>query len=278
MAGFTSYNDILAAIVANQVITGEATFPGGDEPFTLFKSGPTCQGAGTWMSLWYATGFPAAGVSPAVTPGTAYDDTAGGILFQPDQSPLIKHLLSWGAHSSVQASYLLYDRLVGVAGVALAAPGNQTIESVALPRYTDGIGVCAALEISTPSTAAGTFSLNSYTNEHDAESAGPSFSLPAAVTVLRAWIPVPLKAGDHGIKHASTINMSVVATAAVCTFVLYKPLAVLALPTSCWNEKDLVLQLAALPCIYDGATLALLQMPTATTATTFWSQLRAAYN
>jgi hypothetical protein len=267
MPGFASYNDIINAVSAS----------GKFFDYCWVKAGPAAQAAGQWMSLWYAAGLPGAGVDPATTPGTAYDNAAGSI-FGADVDPEYRHLLTFGGAASVNCTLMLYDRLVGVSGLSLNATGDKDISSAALPRYADGIGVMAALELTVASTAAGAMTLSVYTNEHDqAAQAGPSFSLPAAATAVRTWVPVPLQAGDHGIKKGTTLNVATAATGAVVNFVLYKPIALIPLLANVWNERDMVLQLCGLPRLYDGHSLALAQMMTAVTATTHWGQFRAAY-
>jgi hypothetical protein len=264
--GFTSYNDIINAISVSGKIFD----------YFFWKSAPVVQAAGQWGSMWYANGEPGAGADPAATPGTQYDNVIASI-YAPDCDPETRHGLTFGAVSSQNLSLMLYDRLIGVSGLALGSTGDKNISSSALPRYTDGIGVMAALEITTGSTAAGTMSLSSYTDEHDAGSAGPSFSLPAAATAIRTWVPIPLQAGDHGIKSATTLNVSVAATGGVANFILYKPLVTIPLLANLWNEKDLVLQLSGLPRLYDGHCLALAYLATGTTAPNIYGQLRAAY-
>jgi hypothetical protein len=269
--GFANYNEIISEITA-----------GKKYEWDFVKLGPALEAAGNWASHWYALGSPGNGVSPATTPGTAYDDTAGGMFF-PDTTSESKHILTFGAVASVNCSLMLYDRLVGVSGINLAATGNNTINSVALPRYNalpEMAEVEAWLEVTTATaTTAPQISMNSYTNESGtAGRAGSTLVFPASATDIRWMGKLYLQAGDRGIKSVETVNVSVAGSAGVCNIILLKPLVYLPLIANIWNERDLVIQLAGLPRVYDGATLAIAQLATAATATNVWGKLRLGYS
>jgi hypothetical protein len=73
------------------------------------------------------------------------------------------------------------------------------------------------------------------------------------------------------------MNVDTATTAGIANFVLMQPLAYIPLIANQWNERDLVLQLGALPQIIDGGTLGLAVLPTATGANSIWGMIRAAY-
>lgn len=248
MAGFTSYDDLISEITANDKIY----------PRNGFKFVTSPEAAGVWHSLWREAGMPGAGADPATTPGTQYDDTAGG-LFYPDQASDIKRLVS-GFFNLTQGGHLkIYDRLVGVGGISVASTGNKTISSAALPRYTDGIGVEAWLEFSTASTATiGSITLNSYTDTDDnTGQTGTAVSMPAAATNVNTMVQLPLAAGDVGLKAISTINVGTATTGGVVNVVLLKPLTpMIPLPINIGALVDFVLGFPSEPQIFDGATLA----------------------
>jgi hypothetical protein len=86
-----------------------------------------------------------------------------------------------------------------------------------------------------------------------------------------------LQGSDKGVKAAATLNVGTAAAAGVTNFVLIKPLATLPLIANVWNERDLVLQLSALPRIYDGACLCLAFLGNAATASNITGTLRLGY-
>jgi len=235
-------------------------------------------------SLWKVGAIPAAGADPATTPGTAYDDTAGSMFF-PDQSSDRKFLLSFGASSQPPASSLvLYDRLVGVSGISVASTGNKTINSAALPRYSgaDSEGVECWLEVTTATTAtAPVVSLNSYTNQAGTTGrAGGTVTFPAAATNVDTIIgPMPLQAGDTGIRSIEVgLNVATAASAGVINVLLLRRIAAIALPTANeYYETQYVGEMLALPRIFDGACLCLMQYAVSNTATTFNGKIMVGY-
>jgi hypothetical protein len=271
MAGFSSYDDLINEMTTN----GKAL------SWDYTKTGPVAEAAGQWASLWYAAGSPGAGADPAATPGTAYDDTAGSMFFT-DQSPDQKHLVTFGGAASVNCSVMLYDRLVGVSGISVASTGNKTINSTALPRYsgTAAAVVSAWVEVTTATTTtAVVMSMNSYTNQAGtAGRAGATITFPAVATDVRWMANLPLQAGDQGVRSIEVgVNVATAAAAGVINVLLLRELAVIPMLANIWNERDLVLQLAAMPRVFDGGSLALAQLATATTATNHWGTVRLAY-
>ena len=266
MAGFTSYDDLITEMTTNGKTTS----------WEFVKTSSAPEGAGIWHSLWAAAGNPGAGSNPATTPGTSHDNTAGSIYFA-DTSTDQTHLVTFGAMSSVAMNLMIYDRLVSV-NQSIATTGDKTINSVALPRYTSGVGVYPFVEYSVASTAAGVFSLSSYTNQAGTTArVGATVTPPAAVMNVNSIIWMPIEAGDAGVRSVETLNVATAATSATVNVVLCKPLAYLPLPANTWVERDLVLQLTALPRLFDGHTLGLAYQATTTTTPTIWGQVRVAW-
>lgn len=266
MAGFTSYDDLINEMTTN----GKAV------SWDFFKVSSTPEAAGVWHSLWTATGTPGAGATPATTPGTAYTNTPGSIYFS-DTSPDQKHIVTFGAMSSASMNLMVYDRLVAV-NQAISTTGDKTINSVTLPRYTSGQGVVPFVEYTVASSAAGQFSLSSYTNQDNTGArVGAAITPPAAAMNVGSMLWLPLEAGDSGVRSIEVLNVGVAATSATVNIVLCRPLAYLQLPLNTWAERDFVLQLSALPRVFDGASLGLAYLATAATTPTVWGQLRLAY-
>lgn len=268
--GFASYDDLI----------NEMTTNGKSLSWDFFKTGPAMQGAGSWGSLWAAAGSPGAGSDPAATPGTAWTDAAGSINFA-NTSADTKHIVTFGGAASVACSLQIVDRLVGVSGISLVGTGGKTVNSTALPRYTgtSALVVEAWVEVTTATTTTlPVVNMSSYTNESGtAARSGGNLSFPAAATVARWMGKLPLQAGDEGVRSVETLNVGTAPAAGVVNVILQRPLGTIPLPANTWVERDFVLQLAALPRVFDGASLALMQLASAATATNIWGTVRLAY-
>lgn len=267
--GFSSYDDMISKM----------TTSGQSLEWHFAKVGSTMQGAGFWHRLWIAAGSPVAGAEPAATPGAALTNGAGSMNWA-NQSPKTKALLTFGGVATQNCTMMLYDRLSAVGAISSASTGSKTISSTALPRYTSGTGVQCWLEETTASTTTqAVCHLLSYTGDvNGAGQVGGSFNFPAAATVKDAMFgPLPLAAGDAGLTAVSTLNIDTANTAGVFNLVLLKPLAYLPLIANQWNERDLVLQLASMPQVFDGASLGLALLATAVTATNVWGKVGLGY-
>ena len=270
MSGFTGIDDIVSKV----------TKLGQGNTFYSNKASPgSGTAAGTWMSYWYATGMPGAGSDPAATPGTVYDNADGSIWFA-DQVNFTRHLLASTWSASQVMTLVIYDRLVAVSGLSLASTGNKTVSSSALTRYTTGEQVQAWLEITTATTVtAPVVSMNSYTNQAGtAARAGPTVTFPAAATVVRAMVPLPVQVGDYGVRACSTINVATAASAGVCNFVLMRPLALLPINVADGGfALNHVLDTLNLDRVYDGHTIAVAALVSTTTGATIAGMLSAGH-
>ena len=269
--GFSSYDDLIAEMTS-----------GKSSEYSFFKTSTAPEAAGVWHSLWKAPGTPGAGSDPtAFGTGLSYTDRAGSISFA-DQTPDTKHLVTFGAAASQNCTLMLYDRLVAY-GAIPATVQNNALGAITLPRYgvadgLNGIGVEAWIELTTASTAAGAMTLSSYTDHTGATGqTGPSFTLPAAATNIDAFVKVPLAAASLGIRAAANLNVTGAPTTAVMNLVLLKPLAFIPMIANQWNERDLVLQFASLPRIWNGASLGLAILASGTTATSVWGNVKIAW-
>lgn len=280
-AGFSSYDDLINAIT----VLGQA------DDYTFSKQSIAPGLASYWHSTWYEPGTPGAGVAPAgSTTGTAYDGTGsnnvGGIGFTA-VSTKQRYLVSFGAMSVIANTLLLVDRLMGSAlASSLASTGSKTAgNATALPRYTTGIPVQTGLETilaATSTTTAVAAHLLSYTNQngggsgHVGGQVAYATGLPKIGDVLPTFLP--LASGDTGITACATVNCDVAATASMtAALVYYRVLAVIPLPANTWVERDLVLQIAGLPRVYDAACLSFLYAASSATASVITGLVRTAY-
>jgi hypothetical protein len=272
--GFSSYDDMI----------NEMTVNGKQDTFNFYKAYPATVTAGVWSSLWKTAGVPGAGVdvAGAVASGTANSQN-GGMLFS-NVSTDTRHLVTFGGVCTQNCTLMIYDRLVVVTAVSLTTTGSKAISTAALPRYTgtDAASVQAWLEMTTAgTTTAMQVHLLSYTSSQgNAGLSAGSYTAPVAATPLASLLgPLPpaSSSANTGITAVSTMNVDTATTAGIANFVLMQPLAYIPLIANQWNERDLVLQLGALPQIIDGGTLGLAVLPTATGANSIWGMIRAAY-
>jgi hypothetical protein len=253
MAGFATEADLKAALDAGNVFYDSFSKDAGGGLTTLATVG--------W---WDEPTRPAAGATPATTPGTSYSNTAGGIVY-PDLSPVRKFVVSFGVKQNVgnvnNGAVYLWDRLVAVSGIAMSSTGDKTINSTALPRYTDGVGVQVWLEVTTAgTTTAPVCSMSSYTDQDgNTGQAGGSITFPAiALSNAHLVGPMPLAAGDTGVRSVETINVSVAGGGSgVVNVVLVKPLLSIGIAQAQAFERLSPRPFYPPIRVYDGATLML---------------------
>lgn len=253
MAGFATEAALKTALDAQNVFRQ-----------SYYKASLAVGSALNMGSGWRIGNLPVAGADPATTPGTAYSSTVGGIVF-PDTSPLRKFLIHWGSRKAQGSPgcVFLYDRLVGVSGIAVSSTGNKTVNSAALTRYTDGIGVEVYLEVTTAgNTTAPIVSMNSYTNQDGTPGkSGATITFPTTTLGANALVgPMPLAAGDTGVKSVETINVATAGGGSgVVNVILVKHLASLGTGEAA-NANQTSERLSPHPFyppvrIFDGATL-----------------------
>lgn len=260
MTGFASLRAIRDALAADRVLSAN-----------FAAIGPASSATPAWQSGWYTqTITPPTGGDPAAasgTPGaggTAYSNDPGGIIF-PDVSTE-KFLIDFTCRHDIAANLAvkLVDRLVGVGSIAITTTGDKNVNSVALPRYTSGEGIEVYFEVQTAGTTTiPVVSLASYTNQDGTGgkvgAAGVTFH---SATAVKGSIqgPLPLAAGDTGVRSVETINVAT-AGGGSCA------INVLLVKTICWNgsqsptarhlpsTRKSPLPYAHMQRIYDGATL-----------------------
>ena len=199
------------------------------KPYFFSKNSVTSTAA-KLMSIWTAT--PNAGAIPT-TPVACNANTAGAILAEPRLSSLTNAYfiaqLELASFANAFTSLVLIDRLSHQGGLSGAATAVQTanLPTAALPRYTDGEGVMAAIEIYVAlGTLAQTVTV-SYTNQ--AGVAGriskPVVIGAASDNAVGRFIPIPLQDDDTGLRSVESVTPSS-STGAAGNYgiTLYKPL------------------------------------------------------
>ena len=241
--------------------------------------------AGTWTTLWNASGAPLAGATPATTPGTVYaseptSHLAGAIDF-PDRSTDQRYLASLSAISTMNCTLMLYDRLAAVSAISLSATGAKTVNSGALTRYSgaDALHNQAWLELTAgTTTSTATLNLDSYTSADGSTGlAGPGTSIVAGVDA-GSMFQLPLAATDQGVRSVEAgINVSAASASGAANLVIIRPLAFLGLYANVYNEISFLDDVLSLPRIYDNACLSFAVLATAATSVTVRGNITCVY-
>lgn len=194
-----------------------------------------------------------------------------------------KHLLNGSAISAVATAVpgqlMLVDMQGYYPGINMNVATSQALTGTPTLRYTNGVGVRAALVIVTSSGATAHNLSMSYTNQ--AGTAGRA--LPVTVSCTASAITphithsgtaannygpfLPLASGDTGIQSVQSVQLSAASLAGTAALVLYKPILTIPLTTvSVASERDFLNQIPSLPQVKDGACLTWLYFAGAATA------------
>lgn len=181
-------------------------------PQSIYKASLANAVVGGFTSLWTAAGLPTLGATPASGSGAVPTSaTAGAIPLPTLASGETLYLAGAQSAQATAGVLILIDRLVHTSGLSGTVATAQTVNTAALTRYTDGVGVEAALEwYSATGSTAVTFT-SSYTEANGTSPAGRTSvatSIPANTNVGR-FIPFGgLASGHLGVKTVETVTLS----------------------------------------------------------------------
>ncbi len=195
-----SIDDVVAGLAASQ------------KPIPFLKTLTAPKAAGAFQSSWLAPGNPGAGVAPPLyTDGAGYTcnkDTAGAMALSNGAVQL--WLAKLVANCTQPGTIILADRLWSCSGIGFAS-GTYTITTPgALPaRITDnGVGCELWIEqFVVAGAASGTLTAN-YLNANDGSAKSAVKSSVVSAPVAGQMQPVPLAAGDTGIRQLTSIAHS----------------------------------------------------------------------
>jgi len=267
--GFTSIDDMVAEITAGKFnradwnkITGAAAYTAGRWYDMSALGGTPIANAWAGTSLTWTT----------CTETTGNGTQIFGIPNGGNVSTDTKHLLNAAAITAVAtgvpAQLMLVDMQGYYPGINMNVATSQTLLGTPTLRYTNGVGIRAALVVVTTTGVTAHNISMTYTN-----SAGTgSRTLPVTVagtasaitphithagTAANNYGPfLPLASGDVGIQSVQSIQLSAASGAGTAALVLYKPLMTIPLTTATVaSERDFVNQIPSLPQIKDGACL-----------------------
>lgn len=223
--------------------------------------------AGRPASLWRYDGSTGPGAVPGAV--SVPDNTTDGGLKQTNPGgSREKWLTQVWATGLVGGTLILYDRLLHIGGLSGTATAGQNVGGT-LTRYTDGIGNIAFIEVNTIIGTTATTVVMNYTNQSSAGATGPAVAIGGTGfrEVTRA-IFLPLAAGDTGIMGVTDIDLTAsTTTVGNIGVVVAHPLAYIGIGTSgAAGWRDFVTGLPGIRKIETDACLALLWIPTTTTA------------
>jgi hypothetical protein len=178
------------------------------KPF--FKSpGSNALWINNWISMWAFAGTPTAGSAPGSQNGMVpTKSTTGAIALS---NPGGSNTLYLGRMASVisstqPATLVVYDRLLASSGFSnTATPVSPTVVNRTAPGDSGVYNNEAWIEVYTTPTAARTVTLT-YTDQ-DNNTGGVSGTVNLG-TIPSLMVPVPLAAGDSGVKSVQTVTCS----------------------------------------------------------------------
>jgi hypothetical protein len=223
--------------------------------------------------------MPAKGAVPTI--GSIPDRTTqGAIPFTAAGGGRDKHLIGASIAPLTSGVYLLYDRLFHEGGLSGTSTAAQTIQgstpTPALTRNTGGAGNIAFYEIYTIIGTTSTTLTMTYTNQAGTGSKTSTINIGATgfreVTRMQR---IPLAAGDSGIQAIEQIQLTATTgTAGNFGITIAQPLAWIPIGaggTMGW--RDYTTGLPGIPVIDPNACLALMFIPSGTTAPELFGSL-----
>jgi len=181
-------------------------------------------------SLWRSTGVPAAGAVPTTAEVPAR--TVAGALAQANPVAQLRMMecstIGFGVTGGT--GVWLCDRLSHQGGLSGTVTTAQTtnLPTAALTRYTDGVGVVAALEIYTAVGTTATTATVAYTNEAGNGATSQAFVFGGSnYNAATRLLPIPLDAADYGVRAVQSVTLTASTVSAAGNFgvTLFKPLA-----------------------------------------------------
>lgn len=172
----------------------------------------TQPGAGNWGSHWTSAGGSPAGATP--TAAAVCDNTTPGALSMP--SPGAGETLylcsveraTLGLNGFAPVSHLIYDRLVHSGGLSAVVTTAQAVNTPALTRYTDGIGVFPYLEVYATLGGTITTALVDYTNDAGVAKQTTVSLGGSANQAVSNMVRIPLNAGDLGVRSVEQVTLA----------------------------------------------------------------------
>lgn len=267
-------------------------------------TGAAAYAAGRWYDLSALGGTPVANAwAGSALAWTECTESTGngtqifGMRHGGNVSADTKHLLNASAITAVAtgvpSQLMLVDMCGYYPGINMNSSSAQNLTGTPTLRYTNGVGVRAALVVVT-TTGATAHNLSMTYTDQDGDTGN---TLPVTVSCTASAITphithsgtaannygpfLPLASGDTGIRSVQSVQLSAASLAGTAALVLYKPIMTIPLvAVSIASERDFLNQIPSLPQIKDGACLTWLYFTGAATAasTNFYGSLECAWS
>ena len=249
----------MAITTANQLVTAIA---GGQTVYTDKASMVAI--VGTYQSLWTAGIIPAAGGTPAASPGAVPTNaTVGAIPYLNPSAASVGYLAGCDLAGANAITLTIYDRLVHTSGMFGNETAVQTVNSTALTRYTSGVGVQCWLEVYTALGVTSASVSVEYTNQSGVSGRGGTATIVASATAGTSF-PVALAQGDTGVQSVQSCQLSIsTGTAGNFGITLGYDLTTIGLMNHLVEQTNDYAQIG-LPVIQPNACLAYRVLPTLT--------------
>lgn len=241
------------------------------------KVGAVMEAAGVWHSHHAATGTPGAwapgtpGLTGRATDGTTAAD-AGAL---PIRTPVTGYgyLHGLNAAASVACSVMLIDILWVNTGTVVTTTTAQTVNSVTfasrdLDGATSGNDVRLGILVTTATTNAGAIANTTAVYTNQAGTGSKTATIPSfpATAVAGTLVPFALAAGDEGVRSVQSVTLGTSYGGGAISLVAFRILALVGCPVASVAAAALLSDDGVR--LYAGTTAILVQIPTATTATT----------
>lgn len=221
--------------------------------------------ANTWSAPFQAGGLPVAGTYTNIAAGAVMDRTNSGALSLLLANPTsgTDFLLTFGMLAGQQLNcVMVVDLLVAAGNILATVNTTQTVNSAALTRNTDAVGVYMTFDVT---TAIGTTASNlsvTYTNSASVGSRSSGAQAMTVSMIAQRLLPVAfgpqcqLQSGDVGVKSVESVIHSAAMTLGKYCLNIYKPLCWLpGIVANIYGEKPMASTI-------DG----LVQLPTASSS------------
>lgn len=213
--------------------------------------------AGRLFSAWQVA--PDAGAAP--TTAAVPTNATTGSWGQNDNGPATQRLAESAASLATMGTVIVVDRLSHQGGLSGTTTTAQTtnLPTAALTRYTDGVGVFAALEIYSAVGSTGTTVTASYT---DATLGAGQTTLATVFggtgfNTANRCIVLPLADGGTGVQAVASVTvLASTATAGNFGVTLFRPLAVIPgeIPGAA-DDHEFLVDMGFIPVVPDGSCL-----------------------
>ena len=232
----------------------------------ILKASQTGEGAGSWHSLWLATGQPGAGATPAAGDGAIPTNaTAGAIPMVNPGGGNKLYLGRFVAGSSSAGTLILFDMLWHNSGFVGNSVAAQTIATPPVLTRPDANGDDVELwgQVYTAMGATASVFTATYVDSGGGIGNLATYSMPANALSVGQVFPFLLADGDTGVRTVSQVQLSIsTGTAGNFGLILLRRLA--EIPCSSANIMGAMDTFAlGMPEIYADACLTMMFLCTA---------------